>query len=1815
MEDLDKAKKRRSLFRRNVTKLANRVKELLEGSEPIEDGALQHLKTELQEKQLELKKSNGAILDLLLEHVKEEQVLDNEIDEVSIYKEKISSAIFSIDRHLRANEELSTRLRKSVSQDSLNSNMSELSTGSRSSRKINVKLPKLELKKFSGKIHEWPEFWDGFQSVHQNPDLADCDKFKYLKSFLEEPARKVVAGMPMTDDNYATAVEHLQKRFGKQEMIEQAHINNLMRLQPVFNERAVSRLRNLHDEIETHHRGLEALGVNTFSYSSIVVPAVLQKIPESIRGQMIRSSDKSYLKWSMEELLHLLEKEISIKECQMPLGNPNGKDNNSRPNNSNNNKKEGTASTLLVGGKVHTCVFCMKDHTSETCTNVTGTENRKNILRKYAKCFVCLKSGHRAFSCRSRVDWRLCNGRHHVSICDKDDKDANADKVKPSAPAQPIPSTAPPTPTLNPTASSWVGSTGSGGDVALQTASANVNGERVRILYDSGNHKSFVTAEAVNKLGLSVRREERLGIKPFGSVSAKFEVKDVVSVPIVSCDGKKRIDIECFVVDNISHIKNVHPEVVKKSFNYLHEIWFSDFSRLESLKIDVLVGSDWLWSFMDGEIKRGGPGEPVAVKTAMGWVLSGPLQGTSSNSNEVSVNFVPETSSLLLKADKMALEEKVQKLWDLDTLGIREENEVHENLLDNITFTGERYSVGLPWKAGNKTLPTNFDNALARLNSLFKKLKKDPSTLKRYDDIIKEQVRLGIVEQVSELEMAEKTHYLPHMAVVREEAETTKVRIVYDASCKDKKYGTSLNDCLHVGPPLSPLIFDILLRFRENKIALVGDIEKAFLNIEIDPADRDCLRFLWVDDINKDEPKVCVMKFRRAVFGVCSSPFQLNAVLRHHIGKYQDLDPEFVTKLTEGFYVDDLVTGAKSVEEVRSLYLHAKERMQSGGFRLRKWKSSDQALDNEIKSEERKLERAAEDATYAKESLGGTVEGKKTKVLGVIWDNVSDRLELDFAKMCQNASREHPTKRGILSVLASLFDPHGILSPVGVTAKILFQDLCKLKVGWDDPIPESFVETWKSWIDDLERVNSISLPRCFYGENESEVKNVEIHAFGDASRKAYCAVVYLVYETSEGIQTKLLCSKSRVAPLKEMTIPRLELLSARILATLVDTVKKALSSQLEIKTVKLWLDSKTALSWIHGQGEWKQWVQFRVSEILKVTNVDDWGHVKGLENPADIGSRGANISQLMKGKLWWEGPQWLSEGRENWPKQEVSLESSEEVECERKKVNVLAAAVEYPQGISSVIDINKYSTLKRLLRVTAFVLRFVQNLKAKREGKLLNVAMLNAQEIQKAECEWIKDAQMSAKNSRSFDKVRVQLGIEEENGVLVCKGRLENADLSLESKHPVFLPKEHRLTELIVRDCHERVFHSLVRATLAELRARFWVTKARQFVKKILHSCLLCRKLEGKPYCPPPTGQLPEYRVKKSDPFANVGIDFAGPLYVKVKKGAMKKVYICLFSCCVTRALHLELVQDLSVPTFLNCLRRFCARRGTPDLINSDNAKTFKSTARFLKKLQVDRNFQAFLEAKRIKWKFNLELSPWQGGHFERMVRSVKRCLRKVLGNAKVSYDELNTILSEVECILNNRPLTYLYDELGGEVLTPSHFITGRRLTMLSTGIEYRSQFDEEDNQSSLCKRFLHLTRLLNHFWSRWKKEYLLDLRESHRMNKNTPADIKTGDIVVVQDDNLKRGQWKIAVVKEVIKGKDGHIRGAKVCKAGRGKYEPLNRPIQKLYPLVSVNGDLREEKKENLTVEENERSTGARPIRAAARDARLKTQILLDDA
>ena len=321
------------------------------------------------------------------------------------------------------------------------------------------------------------------------------------------------------------------------------------------------------------------------------------------------------------------------------------------------------------------------------------------------------------------------------------------------------------------------------------------------------------------------------------------------------------------------------------------------------------------------------------METCLGWVLSGPLKGTR-NDMQINVNYVSHASS---RVDNHELEHSARKLWDFETLGIQEENEVHEALKDAISFNGKRYEVDLSRKEGHAPLPSNYRNSFKRLKGQIEKWKSVPENLNAYNAIIKEQAEVGIIERVMELETPDKVHHLPHHAVIRNEAKTTKIRVVYDASSKEGTWGVSLNDCLHVGPALSPLLYDILIRFREKRVALVGDIEKAFLNVEVKLRDRDCLRFLWVNNVDSEQVDPVVYRFCRVVFGVNCSPLLLNATLQYHLDTFAAIDPKFVRIMKRSFYVDDLVTGDKTTQAASEMHDQAKERLQLGGFKLRKW--------------------------------------------------------------------------------------------------------------------------------------------------------------------------------------------------------------------------------------------------------------------------------------------------------------------------------------------------------------------------------------------------------------------------------------------------------------------------------------------------------------------------------------------------------------------------------------------------------------------------------------------------------------------------------------------------------------------------------------------------------------------------------------------------------------------------------------------------------------------------------------------------------------
>ena len=706
-----------------------------------------------------------------------------------------------------------------------------------------------------------------------------------------------------------------------------------------------------------------------------------------------------------------------------------------------------------------------------------------------------------------------------------------------------------------------------------------------------------------------------------------------------------------------------------------------------------------MWSFQTGNVVRGKVNEPVAVQTELGWVISGPLtyKQLADRGQVVQVNFVGCDS---VYPD--SLERNVQRLWDLETLGVTECDGVYEEFMDNISFNGTRYSVKLPWKEGHDSLPSNYELSLSRMKSQIRKLRKQPEILEEYDAVMKEQLDSGVIETVAQLEKADQVHYIPHLAVVRREASTTKVRVVYDASAKLGKEGISLNDCLHVGPSLNPLLFDILLRFREKRVALIGDIEKAFLNIEVDERDRDCLRFLWCEDVHKPDSKIVVYRFCRVVFGLNASPFLLNATLRYHISKYKDEDPEFIQKLLESFYVDDLVAGERNSTDAFHLYETSKQRMAAGGFRLRKWLTNDKALRDRIKQSEENesaTDRNDEEETFAKIALGSGSEIKKgcERVLGLPWDLERDSIPFSFEKIVERAREMQATKRNLLSLLAGLFDPLGLISPMIVPMKMLFQTLCCKKRDWDEELEGESKKKFSEWVADLSKIGGISIDRCVYENPQQRVLECQLHGFGDASTKVYCAVVYLVYVTNEGIYAKLLASKSRVAPVKSLTIPRLELMSARILAQLMETVKKALESQLEISRAKYWLDSKTALCWIQNRGEWKQFVRHRVNEILKLSHKNDWAYCPGEENPADIGSRGMLGSRLRDEKLWWCGPEWLTRKEDEWP-QTIDMiedmatpESQEEL---KKTANAMVVEVECPPSVANVVDINRHGKLE-----------------------------------------------------------------------------------------------------------------------------------------------------------------------------------------------------------------------------------------------------------------------------------------------------------------------------------------------------------------------------------------------------------------------------------------------------------------------------------------------------------------------------------------
>ena len=826
------------------------------------------------------------------------------------------------------------------------------------------------------------------------------------------------------------------------------------------------------------------------------------------------------------------------------------------------------------------------------------------------------------------------------------------------------------------------------------------------------------------------------------------------------------------------------------------------------------------------------------------------------------------------------------------------------------------------------------------------------------------------------------------------------------------------------------------------------------------------------------------------------------------------------------------------------------------------------------------------------------------------------------------------TKRNIVGISSKFYDPLGYVSPVTIQFKILFQELCVSKVGWDEPLSGELLRKWNALVSNFQGA-VLTIPRCYSWSAEHDIQKCDLFGFCDASSRAYAAVVYIRVSTSTGRSMEFIVSKTRVAPATRITIPRLELLSALLLAKLISSVLVALEGEMSFDSIICFTDSRVALYWVTGlDKEWKPFVQNRVNEIRKLIPHDRWRHCPGQDNPADIPSRGVSPMELSNNVLWRHGPNWLAHFTDDSQISEGNLGMPDlclaELKVKRGEVVHTLLNTDETINLSCVIDCKNFSRLSRLLRVTAYVIRFIRILRSKiRGGEMLVSSELNAGDMAEAESLWVREAQRFLMKSEHFDVWKKQFGLFLDDSKLWrCKGRLGNANLPFCTKYPALLPKHHYLTGLIIVDAHVHVMHNGIKETLTQVRSKYWIIQGRQIVRQILLKCLICRRYEGPPQTAPRAPPLPQFRVQEEPAFTCCGVDFAGPLFVKTQGLVTeKKVWICLYTCSVTRAVHLDLVPNMTADAFVRCFRRFTARRGFPRRMVSDNGKTFKSADKVIHSVLTHPDVKQYSSNISLQWCFNLERAPWWGGLFERMVKSMKRCLRKTIGRAKLSYDELLTTLAEVEMILNSRPLSYVSSDDMEEPLTPSHLVIGRRVLNLPDPVLcYDDDEDFTVSHETITKRMKHLSKVLSHFWRRWRDEYLLSLRDCHRYNQGSEIarEVSQGDVMLMREDGKPRGFWNLIRVERPIRGADGTVRGAVICVPSRGgKTTTLRRPVTHLYPLEikctqrnssNVDGTSDQVRAPVLSTQENSQPSTRPPKRAAAQKARQWLQSIADE-
>ncbi|XP_058837183.1 uncharacterized protein LOC131693415 [Topomyia yanbarensis] len=1599
-----------------------------------------------------------------------------------------------------------------------------------------------DLPSFSGNPVDWPIFISSFMNSSLACGYNSAENLSRLQRCLKGHAYESVKSRLLLPESVPQVIDTLRLLYGRPGLLIGALLQKVRSVQAPKAEKLETiidfgmAVRSLCDH-------LEAAGQQEHLSNPTLLMELVEKLPVHTKMQWadyIQQHPVVNLKAFGDFMLKVVTAVCSVSNYTGESNSSQQKPRHKGAVNTHSNEAESVRE--VVSEKDRACICCKKSgHRLAECTAFKAytVDSRWNFVRDKGLCRSCLNA-HGKRSCRNAklcvIDG--CTYRHHALL---HSNRSNANQ----RPTQEL--------------SIVQNHTHRQGKQTFlfRIIPVVLRGPRATIetfaFLDDGSDLSLIENSLVEQLGIDGRKTP-LCMKWTGNVTRVESESKQVRVFIRGANSNKQFTINDVRTVNELTLPEQNLDYDKLARHYRHLQGLPIASYTKAIP-RLLIGVNNANLTVPLQAREGKRTEPIAVKTRLGWCIFGGGESRDTHSLNYHACECAGTGD-------QELHNAVKDYFSMEDAGVQppvvlesvEDTRAREIMERTTIRVGEQFQTGLLWRYDEIEFPDSYNMAVKRFECLERRMLRDPELAANLKKQIAEYQLKGYAHRATQKELAladpKRVWYLP-LGVVTNPRKPGKVRLIWDAAAKVD--GISLNSMLLKGPDQLSSLPGVLLRFRQYKVGVSADIREMFHQLLICEPDRHSQRFLFRSDPSRPV-ETYIMDV--ATFGSTCSPASAQYAKNKNAEEFVARYPRAVEGIQRNHYVDDYLDSFESVDEAERVSRAVGAIHQKGGFHLRNWLSNSAEV----------LRGLNEEATNASKNLClSTTDGDR--VLGMLWQTTDDelRFSMNLKEEIQRVLNEdeRPTKRQILKCLMGIFDPLGLLSVYLVHGKILLQDVWRAGLQWDERVPEEIFERWARWTALFPKIRDLRIPRCYFEEaTEQTYKRLQLHVFVDASEVAFSAVAYFRVIDIEGkAECSLVAARTKVAPLKPLSIPRLELQAAVLGSRLMSFVQE--NHSVKVKQRFLWSDSATVLAWLRADHRrYKQYVACRVGELLSTTDVAEWRWVPSKSNPADAATKWGKNSCPKECDEWFKGPKFLRLSEDNWPEQVKTSTAPEE---ELRPCLVIQGAT-IPE---CVVDFARFSRWRRLLGAVAYVHRFIDNCQRRRRNEKPELLHLSQDELRKAKSTIIRMVQWQEFPAEMASLTRGQTELPktsrlyqttptmDEHGVLRVDGRIGAAPhAAFDARFPAILPRKHHVTKLVVHDFHRACRHGNSETVVNEVRQYYNISRLRTVVKQVAAACQWCKVAKANPKVPR-MAPLPVARLSSfCRPFTYTGIDFFGPFLVKVGRSAAKR-WICLSTCLTTRAVHVEVAHSLSTPSCVKCIRRFVCRRGAPAEIYTDNGTNFQGAKRLLQE-EIENELAATFTNEDTKWNFIPPGAPHMGGAWERMVRSVKSAMEAAYKNDRKLDDEgLETLVVEAEGIVNSRPLTYLpLDAAEGEALTPNHFLLGS-----SKGVR-QPAVNISDPAYAVKSSWNLIQHQLDIFWKRWVQEYLPMLTKRMKwFGEVTP--VAVGDLVLVVDDTRRNG-WLRGRVKEVATAEDGRVRQA-VVQTARGL---LRRPVSKLAVL-----------------------------------------------